>query len=113
MSKEERWWNFPFRLYCIEPSSRSFKKYDINKMMHDLATLDIDTYHFCAFYHGGEALYQSSIVPLAPGLGKRDMLQEIIDEAAKYDTRVLAYINVLWYKEIWGEKHTAWIQRGT
>jgi len=98
-------------LYCIEPSSRSFEKYDINRMMHDLAMLDIDTYHFCAFYHGGEALYQSSITPLAPGLGKRDILQEIIDEAAKYDIRVLAYVNVLWYKDIWGEKHPDWIQR--
>ena len=40
---------------------------------------------------GDYAYYNSKILPKAPGLGKRDVLQETMDEAKKYNLPVIAY----------------------
>ncbi len=65
---------------------------DIAALVREVAANGGEALRLSVFW-GGEAYYQSSVAPHAPGLGELDYLREARDEADRTGVKVVAYIN--------------------
>jgi len=53
------------------------------------------------------AYYNSKIVRKCPGLGERDLLREVLDEAGKHNLPIVAYCQIQYDTSVW-QAHPAW-----
>jgi len=108
-----KWWKKPIRAVTLELPAADIKKLNVREAVRELSGLGVNMINAFAisYWPGGVAYYQSHIAPRHPDLHDRDLLTEVIDEAHKHKTKVVAYVNCLWGNKDLYEKYPDWAQR--
>jgi hypothetical protein len=110
----QEWWKKPLYAVTIELSGAwNLENIDVKKITKTLAENGVNLIVAFAigYWPGGTSFYQSKIAPHHPNLKNRDLLKEIIEEAHKYNVKVIAYVNVLWGNSYMYFTHPEWAQR--
>lgn len=88
------------------------KKFDPKSCIECAVRAHANAIRACATgWLGPEAYYQSAIVPKAPGVGRRDLFRELIEEARKNNLEVIAYIHVGCGGGEIAKQHPDWVAR--
>jgi len=97
----------------LELPAADIKRIDIREIVKRLAGYGVNTLNIFAisYWPGGAAFYKSSLAPVHPDLGDRDLLEMAIDEAHRQGMKAVAYVNTLWGDRDKLEKHSEWAQR--
>jgi len=101
-----------YRGFSVEPSLFDLENspLDITKIVQKAVEYHANAIRFGFIGHTGLAYYPSKIVPPAPGLGKRDLLQEMLGECRKHHITLVVYVNCHFDLESY-KKHPEWVAR--
>ncbi len=108
-----KWWTMPLRAITLEFPASDVATIDVKGIVRESIQGAINT--LCVFaigyYPGGTSYYQSKIAPHYPGLGTRDLLQEVIEAGHQNNQKVIAYVASIWGNAEMYREHPDWAQR--
>lgn len=91
--------------YAQSESATAFVKYDPERIVGELLSVDADIYAIYAANQYSIAYYPSKILPQHPGLKGRDYIGDIVPLLRRHGKRVIVYVN--WLES----KHPEWCIR--